>query len=300
MVKRRYNLIPFLILYNTQLATSTNMLSTLFSSIKTWPDIMTALSASSAIASSAANKVHFHPVAGVTWNIDLSVVPNVSVAKDQSYHVWDLDVFDTPKSTIAAFQAEGHPMICYFSAGSWENWRPDADEFPKKALGKPLSGWPGEKWLDTRDPTVRNIMKQRIELAKSKGCDGVDPDNIDGYENPTGFDLTKNDGVDYVKFLAETAHGMGLAYGLKNGGEILDRVVSVSEWCINEQCVKYNECDLYQPFINQNKPVFHLEYTAKKPAPENFVKKVCNWKDAQGFSTLIKHLSLNAWTTTCP
>jgi hypothetical protein len=93
---------------------------------------------------------------------------------------------------------------------------------------------------------------------------------------------------------------MGLAYGLKNGGEILDRVVSVSEWCINEQCVKYNECDLYQPFINQNKPVFHLEYTAKKPAPENFVKKVCNWKDAQGFSTLIKHLSLNAWTTTCP
>ena len=298
MVKPRY--IPLLILYKTHIATSYNVLSKLLSNTNDWPDIMTALSASSAISSSVTNNVHFHPVAGVSWNIELSVVPKVAEAKDHSYHVWDMDVFDSPKSTISAFQAEGHPVICYFSAGSWENWRPDADEFPKKALGKPLDGWPGEKWLDTRDPAVRKIMKQRIELAKSKGCDGVDPDNIDGYENPTGFHLTKDDGVDYVKFLAETAHGAGLAFGLKNGGGILERVVDVSEWSVNEQCVKYNECDLYRPFIKQNKPVFHIEYTAKHPAPEKFVKKVCNWKDARGFSTLIKHLSLDAWTTTCP
>jgi hypothetical protein len=74
----------------------------------------------------------------------------------------------------------------------------------------------------------------------------------------------------------------------------------VAEWSVNEQCVQYNECDLYQPFIKQNKPVFHIEYTAKDPAPASFVKKSCENKDAKGFSTLIKHLSLNAWTTTCP
>ena len=64
-------------------------------------------------------------------------------------------------------------------------------------------------------------MTQRIKQAAAKKCDGVDHDNIDGYENDTGFDLSKADGVDYVRFLAETAHEHGLAYGLKNGGAIV-------------------------------------------------------------------------------
>ena len=247
-----------------------------------------------------ADNFSLKPVAGATWNIELSKVPTLAQADDASFQIWDTDLYDTPKETIAAFKAKGHPYICYFSAGSWERWRPDADEFPKKALGKKLDGWPGERWLDTTNPAVRQIMKKRIELAVSKGCDGVDPDNIDGYENPTGFHLTKHDGVDYVNFLAKTAHDAGLSYGLKNGGEILERVVDVSQWSINEQCVRYNECDLYQPFIKQNKPVFHIEYTAKNPAPASFVKKSCDNAGAKGFSTLIKHLSLNAWTTTCP
>jgi hypothetical protein len=25
------------------------------------------------------------------------------------------------------------------------------------------------------------VIRKRIEMAKSKGCDGVDPDNVDGY-----------------------------------------------------------------------------------------------------------------------
>ena len=298
MVKHAHQ--ALLILYHVHLAASSNILSQLFSNGHDWPSIMAALSATSSLASSLASNVSFYPVAGASWNIELSHVPTVAQADDASYHVWDFDLFDAPKSTVSAFQDKGHPVICYFSAGSWENWRPDADEFPKAALGKPLDGWPGEKWLDTRNTAVRAIMKKRIELAASKGCDGVDPDNIDGYENDTGFDLTKDDGVDYVKFLSQTSHDAGLAYGLKNGGEILERVVDMAEWCVNEQCVQYNECDLYQPFIKQNKPVFHIEYTAKDPAPPSFVKKSCQNKDAKGFSTLIKHLSLNAWTTTCP
>ena len=75
----------------------------------------------------------------------------------------------------------GKKVICYFSAGSYEDWRPDASEFKKEDLGRDLDGWPGEKWLDLDSENVRRVMKGRVELAKEKGCDGVDPDNVDGY-----------------------------------------------------------------------------------------------------------------------
>ena len=291
------------VLYTIHLAASSSILNLFFDNIQDWPSIMTSLSATSSLVSALtthATHVPFHPIAGVSWNIELIHVPTVAQANDPSYNVWDFDMFDAPKTTISAFKSKGHPVICYFSAGSWENWRPDAKEFPQAALGKPLDGWPGEKWLDTRNPAVRAIMKKRIELAASKGCNAVDADNIDGYGNPTGFHLTENDGVDYVKFLSSTAHAARLAYGLKNGGDILNRVVGVAEFSVNEQCVQYNECDLYQPFIKQNKPVFHIEYTAKGRASATFVTKSCQNKGAMGFSTLIKHMNLDAWTMKCP
>ena len=49
---------------------------------------------------------------------------------------YDIDLFDAPKSTIDALHAKKRIVICYFSAGSHENWRPDAGSFPSSALGK--------------------------------------------------------------------------------------------------------------------------------------------------------------------
>lgn len=72
-------------------------------------------------------------------------------------------------------------MVCYFSAGSWEEWRDDAKRFAEGDLGKGLDGWPGERWLDVRSEGVRGVMRERVSLAGEKGCDGVDPDNVDGY-----------------------------------------------------------------------------------------------------------------------
>lgn len=129
--------------------------------------------------------VDFRPRAGASWNIQLISVPKPTQPDAGKYHIWDFDMFDAPKSTIQEFKQRGHKVVCYFSAGSWENWRPDASKFPAAAKGKGLDGWPGEKWLDTNNKQVRAIMKQRIELAKSKGCDAVDADNMDGYGNPT-------------------------------------------------------------------------------------------------------------------
>jgi hypothetical protein len=55
-----------------------------------------------------------------------------------------------------------------------------------------------------------------MEMCKAKGFIAVDPDNVDGYTNDNGFDLTAADQLDFNKWLAATAHGLGMAVGLKN------------------------------------------------------------------------------------
>jgi hypothetical protein len=95
--------------------------------------------------------------------------------------IYDLDLYDNDAETFAALRKAGKKIICYFSAGSWENWRDDKNQFKKSDLGKTLDGWPDEKWLNLRSQNVRNIMKKRIKLAAQKGCDAIDPDNVDGY-----------------------------------------------------------------------------------------------------------------------
>ena len=102
-----------------------------------------------------------------------SITPDVAV--------YDIDLFDNPKSTVDALHKLGKKVICYFSAGSYESYRPDAASFKSSDKGKELDGWPGEFWLQLNSSNVRDIMGKRLELAASKGCDGVDPDNVDGF-----------------------------------------------------------------------------------------------------------------------
>ena len=74
--------------------------------------------------------------------------------------------------------------MCYISAGTWENWRPDAKRFPAVVKGKPDGGWPGERWLDIRRLDIlRPLMRERIQRCARKGFDGVEFDNVDAYTN---------------------------------------------------------------------------------------------------------------------
>lgn len=91
--------------------------------------------------------------------------------------VWDIDLFDNPASTISTLKAAGKIVICYFSAGTAEDWRDDYREFSAADLGKVLPEWPNEKWVRTGSQSIRNIMTKRIRLAADKGCDAIDPDN---------------------------------------------------------------------------------------------------------------------------
>ncbi|KYF60689.1 endo alpha-1,4 polygalactosaminidase [Sorangium cellulosum] len=209
--------------------------------------------------------------------------------------MYDIDLFDTPQATIDALRAAGKKVICYFSAGSSEDWRSDASRFPAAALGNPLDGWPGERWLDTRSAGVRDVMKARLDLAVQKRCDGVEPDNVDGYTNGSGFPLTAATQLDYNRFLAAEAHARGLSIGLKNDLDQVRDLVGHFDWALNEECHAYDECEMLTPFIRAGKAVFHAEYVAASQA-----NAVCAATKPLGLSTLIKRLELDAWRIACP
>jgi hypothetical protein len=243
------------------------------------------------------------PKAGLTWN--LLLLKPLSSGQTNNTQVLDIDLFDNDEKIIKSLKQNGAKVICYFSAGSYEKWRPDAKEFNKNDLGSPLDGWPGEWWINVKSTNVRNIMKARLDLAVKKGCDAVDPDNVDGYNNKNGLGLTKKDATNYMNFLAKEAHKRKLAIGLKNAGEIVGKLVEVMDFSVNEQCEQYNECDTFKPFIKKNKPVFHVEYPKGDDTnndvniPEAKKQQICNDSTTKGFSTIIKNINLDSWIQTC-
>jgi len=190
------------------------------------------------------------------WHIDLEAPVNTAVDAD----VFDIDLFDNATTVIAAIHARGHRVICYFSAGSSEDWRPDFSMFPTAGLGMPLSGWPGERWLDIRNAGIRTVMQGRMDRARRNGCDGVDPDNVDGFSNATGFPLTATDQLDYNRFLAREAHARGLLVGLKNDLDQVAALVGDFDFAINESCFQFSECARLDPFTRASKSVLQIEY----------------------------------------
>ncbi len=212
--------------------------------------------------------------------------------KDIPAKIYDVDLFDTPKETIFQLKAKDKKVICYFNAGAFENWREDANKFDKRDIGKPMKGWEGEYWLNIKSSRVREIMIERIKLAKEKGCDGVDPDNLDGYTHKTGFNLTYRDQLEYNKFLSEKAHELGLSIGLKNDMEQIKDLVDYFDFAVNEECHQYNECHYYEPFTKQRKPVFNLEYDKKYLKLEER-KKLCKKAKEEKIKTLVLPLELD-------
>ena len=200
------------------------------------------------------------PRPGLTtrWHIDLEAPVDVTVDADW----FDLDLFDNDARVVAALHARGRRVVCYFSAGSGEDWRPDYRSIAAAALGDALDGWPGERWLDVRAASVRAVMQRRLDRAVANGCDGVDPDNVDGFANQTGFPLRSADQLAYNRFLAAEAHARGLVVGLKNDLAQVAALVPDFDFAINEQCFAYNECATLAPFVRAGKPVLQIEYGA--------------------------------------
>lgn len=291
---QKFNIIKTLVVFLLFLATVNSLLFTKFSTANVFDlDTNKAYATASTISSSQANPVAVIPKS-TTWQWQLTGAVDQSV----DAKLFNIDLFDNSQTLITSLKTKGKTVICYFSAGSYENWRIDANSFPVSVLGSQLDGWPGEKWLDIKQISLLSpIITARMDLAKSKGCDGLEPDNVDGYRNNSGFDLTAAEQITYNKFLATEAHKRGLLIGLKND---IDQITALEPFffAVNEQCFEYSECDTYQPFLQAGKAVFNVEYNLN-------VGQFCSQANTLGIMAMKKKIDLDAsrtvcWTTTTP
>jgi hypothetical protein len=230
----------------------------------------------------------WHPALRTSWQWQLQGKIDESVAA----HMYDVDMFETPASTVKSLHDAGRVVVCYIDAGTWENFRPDASKFPHSVKGKP-NGWPGERWLDIRRLNLLGpIMRARVATCDRKGFDGVEFDNVDGYANDTGFPLTSADQLRFDVWLANLAHRHGLAVALKNDVGQVGRLLPYFDFSLDEQCFQYHECFKLKPFLQGGKAVFEVEY---KLDPAQFCPKA----NDMNFNSLRKRLSLKAWRHPC-
>jgi hypothetical protein len=210
--------------------------------------------------------------------------------------VYDIDLY-VDQLVIDELHARGVKVICYISVGSWEDWRPDANQFPEQVLGRDYEGWPGEKWLDIRRiDLLAPIMRARLDLCQTRGFDGVEPDNIEICENATGFPLRYADQLAYAHWLADEAHARGLAIGLKNAPDMVPDSLSFFDFALTEDCYYYGWCEQMLPFIAVGKAVFPAEYTDMNVDFE----AACTWGRAHNLSFILKNRNLDGWRQTCP
>ncbi|WP_245795856.1 endo alpha-1,4 polygalactosaminidase [Actinacidiphila alni] len=231
---------------------------------------------------------YWHPKAGTPWQWQLSGTVDTSV----DVPVYDIDGFENGADVVRRLHAAGRKVICYINVGAWESFRPDAKDFPASVRGDG-DGWDGERWLDIRRIDVlRPLMAARFDMCVKKGFDAVEPDLLDGYANTTGFPLTGGQQLAYNRMIASLAHERGLAVGLKNDVDQVTTLVKDFDFAVNEECAQYDECARMTPFIAAGKPVFHVEYKLK-------TGQFCPQARRLGLSSMVKHLSLDAWRDPC-
>lgn len=236
----------------------------------------------------------WRPPVGATWQWQLTGLPiDQSIDAD----VYDVDLFDTDARTVAALHAKGRRVICYLSAGSWEEWRPDKDRFPADLIGNDYAGWAGERWLDIRQiDRLAPVLRARLDQCKAKGFDAVEPDNIDGYTNDTGFPLTGADQRRFNIWLAGEAHQRGLSIGLKNDPDQAAVLEPYFDWALTEDCFAEGWCRDMLPFIRAGKAVFAAEYTDTGVTLDD----ICRRAQDLRFSVILKNRRLDAYRATCP
>jgi len=235
----------------------------------------------------------WRPGVGLTWQWQIG---NLDIDTSIDAEVYDIDLY-VDQAIIDDLHAKGRKVICYMSVGSYEDWRPDQDQFPPEVLGKDYDGWPGEKWLDIRRiEKLAPILRARLDLCKSKGFDAVEPDNMEIHTNDTGFPLTFADQLQFAVWLAEEAHQRGLAIGQKNASDQVKDLVNIYDFAITEDAFFYHWAEEMTPFIQTGKPVFAAEYTDLGGDFELF----CQESQKLRFSTILKNRGLDAWIQTCP
>jgi hypothetical protein len=235
------------------------------------------------------------PADRLQWDLEAPVPLNSHAT------VYDVDDFDNPKEFITALHRAGKHAICYIDVGSWENYRPDAGDYPAKILGKVYPGYPDERYVDIRQIGILGpILERRFDLCKAKGFDGIEPDNIDSYQADTGFKLTAKNARAFDYWLIAQAHARRLSIGQKNDPDQAGSLVSHFDWALTEECFFGHFCNEMAPYVKAHKRVFNVEYLEDTSIDE-FLKVDCpaDVADHYGYDMSYKNVDLTAARLTC-
>lgn len=241
----------------------------------------------------ACSQAYWSPLSEDSFQIQLSgYPPDLTVKAD----VFELDLFETSVDEISILHEAGKKVLCYMNAGAWEEYRPDASDFPDEIIGNAYDGWEGEYWLDIgRYELFSHLIVARFDLASKKGCDGIDTDNINGFQQDTGFHITAQNQLSYNIWLSEQAHKRGLSIAMKNDNTQVAQLVNHFDFAVIEGCAIYDECSDFLPFTAQGKAVFQIEYTDTWSSLNDF----CPESISNGFTAVFKNRGLDAWLNTC-
>ncbi|KAK8002624.1 hypothetical protein PG989_002343 [Apiospora arundinis] len=237
---------------------------------------------------------------GVKWQIEISDpirVSRSSAVLPNDARVWDVDMWDSidggvSDNVITRLRAAQKSVvgdifvICYFNGGGLNPADPDKGKFDAKDILGTIKGWEDENYVDIASSKVIDLMKKRIDAGIAGGCDGFDPDNIDGYLSPDRVQrntsdhrsLTQTDYYNYMKALADHAHAAGKLLGQKNAAELLklddgtDRGLlkdGLVDFAVTESCAVPGSgngnawCNSVKSFVQGGKPVFQIEYPSQ-------------------------------------
>lgn len=226
----------------------------------------------------------------LTWQWQLQGEVDVTFPVD----VYNVDI-EIPQRKLDRLIERGIKVICYFSAGTVESFRADAELFAQDIVGEQYEDLVDEKWVDYANiEALTPIMRARLDKCAEKGFHAVEIDNVDAhnYESRdangnvtnigTNFNMTLDESIAYVRWLTNEAHSRGLGIGLKNAEEMVPDVVDEVDWMLVEDCYFDSWCNAATAFIDANKPVFMAEYDDLVPdfAP------ACELAKALGFSAI--------------
>ena len=230
----------------------------------------------------------WRPAPGTAWQWQLSGPLDLGV----DVPVYDVDHQTTTAAQVAALHVAGRRVVCYVSVGSSEDVRPDAGRFPPAVLGRRLDGWPDERWLDVRRrDLLAPALLPRFDLCRDKGFDAVEPDNVDGFLNDTGFPLTARDQLAFNRWVFREVRARGMSVALKNDPEQAAQLVDDVDFAVVEECARYDECEAFRPFVTAGKAVLRVEYGRSGAA--------CGRRSPVA-PAMVKRLELDAWRLPCP
>lgn len=232
------------------------------------------------------------PRLGAQSSLQIQLSGGVDLDVEADFYV--IDLHSPEDSQLATLRERGAYVACYFSSGSYEPFRPDADEFPERVLGDALADYPDERWLDITDAVVLDLMVARMERAQARGCDAVYPSTVRTNDPGAGFQLDAVDYAAYSASLAKAAHASGLG-AIYAGSEYASSEALDYDAALVFGCAKANSCDSWTSLEDNGISIFLVELANRAEAEET-----CGLFPESPWPFIVKEPNLAEYRQICP